>query len=110
MSEVYGTEVTLVSGDKVTIDFIIKDINGSIQDLTNFSPLFKYRKYDDTTVGTIAGTVVIPGTDGRVRFSFDLSGTSFNVGDYDCEVQLTSIDLTQIITCPDLVLHILEEL
>jgi len=107
MSQYTGTELTLVRGDKVIIDFIVKDIDGVIQDVTDFTPTFKYKKYGDTGSALyFNGTVVTPGTNGRIRFTFDLS--TWTAGDYDCEIQLLSI--SEEITCPDIIVHVQEEL
>lgn len=110
MSQYTGTEITLVKGDEVTIDFIVKDIDGQIQDVTDSRPKFRYKRYDDSIVTTVDGSWVTPGTNGRIRFRFNESNITAIAGDYDCEIELEFPSTGEEITCPDIILHVLPEL
>jgi len=102
-----ATEIILVTGDKATLEFVLKDIDGEIINLTGVSSVkFKYKNYVDGTVTTLTGNVVTPPTDGKVTFTFNL--TNVSSGDYDCEIEITSP--IEILTATDIILHVLPEL
>jgi len=105
-SQYTGLEMTLVQGDIMEIHFVIKDIDGKIQDLAGFSSIkFKYKKYGDGSTSELNGWLVDP-ANGKIGFDFALTG--WEATDYDCEIELKSG--TEEITCPDIVLHIVSEL
>lgn len=107
LSSYTGLELTFVKGDRATVDFIVKDIDGIVQDVSDFTTIeFKYKKYGDLTTNKFLGSVVSPGTNGKIRFTMNFD---MEVGDYDCEISLTAPG-EEIITCPDIVMHIIPEL
>jgi len=105
-SQYTGLEITLVRGDVMEIHFIVKDIDGIVQNLIGFTSIkFRYKKYSDTVTSEITGWLVDQ-SNGKIGFDFDL--TSWDADDYDCEIELRSA--SEEITCPDIVLHVVPEL
>ena len=103
------SEIEVVAGDlNYILKFVIRDADGILEDLSGASLLFNIRKYGESTLtASLANT---SGTwspaNGECAFRMTIPLTE---GNYEAEIQITKND-GSIITVPDLVIHVLEQL
>ena len=87
-----ANEITIYKRDTPTFTVTVKDDDGVVFDLTNYTARFTAKKVstdtdDNAEIGPVTGTISTPST-GIITFTLSRTDTDVDVRSYDYDVQI----------------------